>query len=1024
MRKESGKFALANASKLAARIALALLVLAANALVFMWLGRLQLAGYALQSALAQRGMPARVQVSALDETHIHLAEVDFAGKSRLRGLDVAYTVRGLRHRQLGDIRLANANLFLQQGKDGWQLDGHDLTKILNGGADQEPWKTGSLDLQVLQLSIRSEHFSAAGFVKFQMSPEGYMQVSSWKTSGQYQTSDEQVNFSDALVDMQMGKSALSMNLAGRIQLARTAPDEGWQVQDGRLHMNTDLMRNGEKWQGPIRLDSQLSDITHPAISARTMKLDGQGDITLDGNGVEDFSGAVTIQGNGVDLSRYGLVRQVEFMPDLDHLLQPVVRKIDDAQKDMQVSLFTSVRYRPDQLSTGDAPAQLTLDGKGSQLVAHLSPASVNPKDGTFSFAGDLGIHMPGLAWANIRQIQATGSPADLDVRTTDANAHVTAAGRSLDVSSTQGRMIRRPSRLYWSGPAQVQWDGELMQAEISGAQVKGQFGLDLQPGETKLTLIHGPGELQAKAIRFGAWRGHDIRTDFQTTQTAPLLRMSDTDAQVRMAMHAFSAHLGKSGLSDFKVSASGTGANINMDFPAGQPATADLSLQQLDMDMSGEQNPHIAIQQAEINARRDLGQWHGKADLESAQLKARDLPVTVTGAHPDLQFALDKSGLHMDGTQVMARLTPLPDFTDMMPETYVRMDVHMADGRIGGVGKSYLFGTNAELGDVNFTHELDTGAGSFHLDNAALMFRPGRLQPRELLPSLAGLVANVDGRVTYEFHGSWDPQGLQETGGEISSNGTNFDLMLGRVEGVSGTMHFSSLLPLRTAEPAKIHVGVLDPGIEVTNGEVVVAFNRDGEIDIDRAHWPFADGEFFLQPMHWVVGGTDQTALLKVHNVDLLQLSGLLGLQGMSAKGKLSGDIPLHMANNTLYVEKAKLSAAPPGVLQYTGSVGSNASKAAPQAKLAFDVLKDLHFDQLELSLDGDVAGRMEARLTLQGKNPDVLDGAPFLLHINTSAEFARLLRQSTQGGRIAQTISTTLEHAHKKKNESRQNQP
>lgn len=1007
-----------------ARVMLGLIVLMANALACMWLGRLQLAGFILQQALAQQGLQAKVQVTELDKSHIHLAHMDLPGNSQLHDMDVGYSLAGLRHQELGDISLSGGALSVQQDEDGWKLGGVNLSALMNNDKESGGWKTGALNLRNMELAARGPGWSFAGTARLRQNPDGALQINAWRASGAYAMAQESVRFSDAALDAQIRKASISANLAGQVQLSRAKPDEGWAVRSGSLHVIADLQDGKNGWQGPVRLNSQLSGIGHPAVTARNMEVKGTGDITIANAKVTDFDGAIVLHGKGVDLSRFGLVRQVEFQSDMDALLQPVVAQLDAAQRDLQITLFSSVYFHEGQVSVGQNPAQITMEGQKSRLTTQFTSARYALSDGAFAAEGAAGLQMKGLGWGHVRHFQASGTADDLDIQTNDAEAQIATAGRKLVISSTQGRMVRRPSRLYWSGLAKLQWNGQFLHSRITDAVMSGRIGLDLQPGETRLSLLQGPANVQAKAMQVGDWQGTNLSAQIMPVDNASVLHMHQQGNMVQAAFPQLSGMVRKADMSGFSVTGDGAGMRAKLQFPAGQPATANISLHNLELRLSGEQKPHIVVQKAEIHAKHDLGQWQGNADVQSVELTTQDMPVTVISGHPELQFTLDKTGLNMTGDKVEARLTPLPDYAPLLPVTVLRMNVQMGDGEVNGTGRSFLANSSQSLGTVHFTHDLASGAGSFTAENAALIFRPGGLQPRQLLPSLAGLVANVTGRTSYAFHGDWSPQGLQETGGDIASQGVNFDLLLGRVEGVSGEIQFSSLLPLRTAAPAKIHVAVLDPGVELQDGEVVLAFNRDGEIDIERAHWPFAGGEFFLQPMHWVVGGTDQKALLNVHNVDLLELSGLLGLQHMSAKGRLSGGIPLHMANNTLYVERARLSAAPPGVLQYSGSVGDHASKAAPQAKLAFDALKDLHYEQLELSLDGDVAGRMQAKLTLLGHNPDVLDGAPFLLRINTSAEFARLVRQATQGGRIAETISTTLERAQKNNKANGQNQP
>jgi len=82
------------------------------------------------------------------------------------------------------------------------------------------------------------------------------------------------------------------------------------------------------------------------------------------------------------------------------------------------------------------------------------------------------------------------------------------------------------------------------------------------------------------------------------------------------------------------------------------------------------------------------------------------------------------------------------------------------------------------------------------------------------------------------------------------------------------------------------------------------------------------------------------------------------------------------------------------GTLQVNVPPGTAAAADNKFVTLAFDALRDLKFSLLALDVDGDVAGRLENKLTIRGKSPNA-SNLPFAYNISVSAQILPLIQQA-----------------------------
>lgn len=134
---------------------------------------------------------------------------------------------------------------------------------------------------------------------------------------------------------------------------------------------------------------------------------------------------------------------------------------------------------------------------------------------------------------------------------------------------------------------------------------------------------------------------------------------------------------------------------------------------------------------------------------------------------------------------------------------------------------------------------------------------------------------------------------------------------------------------------------------------------------------------------------------LQIHKISLASLLQQLTNQTASGTGTVSGIIPIALypngefsiANGTLEADAAGTIALAP-----TAIPGDQ-----PQLALVRDVLQDLHYQHLTLTIASDRARKIALQFALEGNNPAVQAGKPVKLNVNLSGAVLDFIQQNLQ---------------------------
>ena len=317
----------------------------------------------------------------------------------------------------------------------------------------------------------------------------------------------------------------------------------------------------------------------------------------------------------------------------------------------------------------------------------------------------------------------------------------------------------------------------------------------------------------------------------------------------------------------------------------------------------------------------------------------------------------------------------------------------VGDNMLRITGPLNLRSSGTRLADAALDLDILKLDGTAKVTSRPLVFRSGGLQPDMISDRLTGLFTDATGNVSSDARFTIKSGKIAGTADLHIRNFGFQTTRLGRVTGINGTVSFADLMGLQTAPNQVFTLASVNPGIPLTDGRIVYDLREGGILHLDSVEFPFGGGQLAIAPFDWALEGglKDQSVAVKAEAINLTQLVEILKLPDTVATGTLSGTFPIVFTDNRVQIKGARLkSDEPGGRLSYTGGAVDAAAGQDANASLAFDALRDLRFEVLEIGIDGDLAGDMRADLLLVGENINPLPmGNRLTLPAGQAFEFA-----------------------------------
>lgn len=285
-------------------------------------------------------------------------------------------------------------------------------------------------------------------------------------------------------------------------------------------------------------------------------------------------------------------------------------------------------------------------------------------------------------------------------------------------------------------------------------------------------------------------------------------------------------------------------------------------------------------------------------------------------------------------------------------------------------------------------HDLASGAGeaAVTLDRVTL----DDVSIEYLSPAYAETVSAASGTISFTGPVRWGPDGLSSDIA-VAFEDVGFKNGTITVSALNGSIVLDSLVPPGT-RPTQHLTAVLDIS-PVGKMPVDLKFQlKEGKVEIETVDLSVFGGAITARAASFDAskgsGGID----LQLTEIDLAAIFDLIDLEEVSGTGRVSGGLPVRLEAGRVAIKAGKLKAAEPGVLRISGdALAGQLGGAGETVDLAIQALSNFEYERLELEADKPFEGDGVVKFKIEGANPDVLDGHPFVFNVNLTSDFDKL---------------------------------
>ncbi len=375
------------------------------------------------------------------------------------------------------------------------------------------------------------------------------------------------------------------------------------------------------------------------------------------------------------------------------------------------------------------------------------------------------------------------------------------------------------------------------------------------------------------------------------------------------------------------------------------------------------------------------------ATVPEADIRISDAAVTLPFADGPVSLTMNVSDLLRQG-----RFTPVS----------LRLEGERAGNAVKLSGDASMHGGSARV-PLMLTADVKRQSADVRYGPAAFSFMPGALQPKNLSSSLR-TIQEVTGKVTVSGTAGIDPAQAPSLTARVVLEDVSANLSGVQAEGLSGTITLPSVRPLATAGEQTLTLRRVVAGVPLENVRAIFAIpkgSRGQTIVLREASADLAGGTVTVGRAEYRDGAADLQ--VEIAALPLERLLREWKIEGLSGTGLLSGTVPVRIRPAGIAIGNGHLDGQQPGVLQVNfGAARDTLTSAGEQVELAVRTLEDFHYKVLSLDVSKPLDGELSLAIRLEGNNPAVLDGHPFVFNINLSGRLEPILEAIQAGERIS----------------------
>ena len=301
---------------------------------------------------------------------------------------------------------------------------------------------------------------------------------------------------------------------------------------------------------------------------------------------------------------------------------------------------------------------------------------------------------------------------------------------------------------------------------------------------------------------------------------------------------------------------------------------------------------------------------------------------------------------------------------------------------------------------IEAEHDLTKQAGQSKITTPLFDFQPNKFSFQDISANL-DFFEKVTGKAKGQSNIRWNEQSFQSDG-TIELDNLSIKTDTFNLENIRSKLQLSNLLPPQTEKPQIIELDKIVSGLSLEQPQLKFSMNGS-KLIIHRFTGKFAGGDLVVADLEFNPNDKEHHVSLELHSLNLKELFSVIGLQGLTGQGYISGKLPMSFLKDELLVTNGVLSSTEAGILKFSSQKANEAlGGAGEEVELLLQVLSNFHYKKLSLKINKEASKDALVSLHLEGNNPDVKDGHPFKLNINLEGNIDKLLGIVLEGYRLS----------------------
>jgi hypothetical protein len=433
-----------------------------------------------------------------------------------------------------------------------------------------------------------------------------------------------------------------------------------------------------------------------------------------------------------------------------------------------------------------------------------------------------------------------------------------------------------------------------------------------------------------------------------------------------------------------------------------------IAAPRLAIQMARDRLLNLDLQAATAQARFGNNTWRVDGAFQAGALADPTLPGTVSAIAGRWSMAPEQNGdalIRVAAGAARVDAVPAQDSRPLFqPIRLEGVEALLRNGVIDANGRILLNEDGRQIASFTAEHHIDEGAGQAHLAAPTITFDES-FQPYRLSELARGVAADVRGPASATADVHWTKETMTAEARLKLDSVSLASATLPVINDVRGEVHFDDLFTMTTPPGQELAIGELNPGIAVHNGRVRFQILSPQQVALEAAAFQFASGVLSVRPTTITLGAEQTPLQLDLRGIDVADLIEQLQIKDLAATGTVEGSFPILLTSRTALIQNGELrTSAGGGTIAYTGNAGDSMQGAA---RMAFQALTNFHYDNLTLSLNGDLNGEIVSAISFSGRNnaPTQLGegspipglgnvriaGVPFAFNVRVTAPFRSL---------------------------------